>query len=92
MSKRGQNARILTVHAGTDAVAKHGNQVNDFYLGMYGLLAGLGLIGLMGSAWIFLLKVVPKSASVLHERLLKTVMAAPLSFFTSTDTGITTNR
>jgi hypothetical protein len=83
---------MLTIHAGTDAVAKHGNEVNDFYLGMYGLLASLGLIGLMGSAWIFLLKVVPKSASVLHERLLKTVMAAPLSFFTSTDTGITTNR
>ena len=76
----------------TDAVAKRGNEVNGFYLGIYTLLAGLGLVGLMGGAWEFLLKVVPKTASVLHERLLRTVMAAPLSFFTSTDTGTTTNR
>lgn len=76
----------------TDAVATQGNEVNGFYLGMYTLLAGLGIVGLMGGAYVFLLKVVPKTASVLHERLLRTVMAAPLSFFTSTDTGTTTNR
>lgn len=35
---------------------------------------------------------VPKSAEVLHQRLLDTVMGAPLSFFTSTDTGTTINR
>jgi ATP-binding cassette, subfamily C (CFTR/MRP), member 1 len=83
---------ILITLIGTDAVAKHGNEVNDFYLGMYTLLAGLGLLGLISSAYVFLLKVVPRTASVLHERLLTTVMAAPLSFFTTTDTGITTNR
>ena len=76
----------------TDAVAADGNEVNNYWLGMYTLLAGLGIIGLMGGAYQFLLKVVPKTASVLHERLLRTVMAAPLSFFTSTDTGTTTNR
>ena len=84
--------RILIVLTGTDAVAARGNEVNNFYLGMYTLLAGLGMFGLVGGAYQFLLKVVPKTASVLHERLLKTVMAAPLSFFTSTDTGTTTNR
>jgi ATP-binding cassette subfamily C (CFTR/MRP) protein 1 len=76
----------------TDAVAAHGNEVNDYYLGMYTLLASLGLVGLMCGACQFMLKVVPKTALVLHERLLRTVMAAPLSFFTSTDTGTTTNR
>jgi ATP-binding cassette subfamily C (CFTR/MRP) protein 1 len=76
----------------TDAVAARGNEANGFYLEMYTLLASLGLAGLMGGAYVFLLKVVPKTASVLHERLLRTVMAAPLSFFTSTDTGTTTNR
>ncbi|KAF7905843.1 hypothetical protein EAF00_000122 [Botryotinia globosa] len=34
----------------------------------------------------------PKSAKVLHQRLLDSVMGAPLSFFTATDTGTTTNR
>ncbi|KAG0646471.1 abc multidrug transporter B [Hyphodiscus hymeniophilus] len=76
----------------TDAVATQGNAANSFYLGIYSLLAGLGLVGLMGGAYWFMLKVVPKTASVLHERLLRTVMAAPLSFSTSTDIGTTTNR
>jgi ABC-type multidrug transport system fused ATPase/permease subunit len=76
----------------TDAVAAHGNSVNGYYLGLYALLAVLGLFSLLGGAHVFLLKVVPKTSSVLHERLLRTVMAAPLSFFTSTDTGTTTNR
>lgn len=34
----------------------------------------------------------PKSAEGLHRNLLQTVMAAPLSFFTATDTGEITNR
>ena len=76
----------------TDAVATQGNEVNSFYLGMYSLLAGLGLIGLMGGAYQMVIKIVPRTAPVLHERLLRTVIAAPLSFFTSTDTGTTTNR
>lgn len=76
----------------TNAVEKEGNRVNGFYLGMYGLLTGVGTFGLMGGAWHLLLNMVPKSASVLHARLLRTVMDAPLSFFTSTDTGTTINR
>jgi ATP-binding cassette subfamily C (CFTR/MRP) protein 1 len=35
---------------------------------------------------------VPRTGRILHERLLKVVMHAPLSFFTSTDTGQTINR
>lgn len=77
---------------GTRAVAARGNEVNNFYLGIYGLLAGLGTIGIMGAAWQQLISMVPKSAEVLHSRLLNTVMGAPLSFFTSTDIGTTTNR
>lgn len=59
---------------------------------MYGLLSGLAMIGLVGGANQILSWMVPRSANVLHERLLKTVMNAPLSFFTSTDIGTTTNR
>ena len=37
-------------------------------------------------------KSVNPQSIILHERLLNTVMAAPLSFFTSTDVGTTLNR
>ncbi|RFU28601.1 hypothetical protein B7463_g7731, partial [Scytalidium lignicola] len=76
----------------TDAIRIQGNEVNGFYMGIYAMLAGLSNSGLIFGTGQFFLKVIPESALVLHERLLKTVMAAPLYFFTSTDTGITTNR
>ena len=76
----------------TDAIAMNGNAVNTFYLGIYGLLAGISTLGLMGSAWQYLVNMLPKSAERLHRTLLQTVMSAPLSFFTKTDTGEITNR
>lgn len=82
----------LIVTYWTDAVAIHGNEVNAEYLGLYTLLSGLGMIGLLSGGYTFQILVVPKTARLLHERLLRTVMAAPLSFFTLTDTGTTTNR
>ena len=76
----------------TEAVAVNGNSVNAFYLGMYGLLAGISTLGLMGAAWQYLIIMLPNSAGRLHKSLLQTVMAAPLSFFTATDTGEIANR
>lgn len=73
-------------------MAARGNEVNGFYLGMYALLSGLATASLTLAAVELIMYIVPKTAEVLHERLLKTVMAAPLSFFTSTDIGTTTNR
>jgi ABC-type bacteriocin/lantibiotic exporter with double-glycine peptidase domain len=87
-----QQLTNLIVTYWTDAVAVHGNKVNAEYLGLYTLLSGLEIIGLVGGGYSFQILVVPKTALVLHERLLRTVMAAPLSFFTLTDTGTTTNR
>ena len=82
----------LTKLIGTSAVAKRGNEVNNFYIGMYALLSGLATFSLLLAALELVLYMVPKSSQVLHERLLRTVMGAPLSFFTSTDIGTTTNR
>ena len=76
----------------TDAVAVRGNAVNGFYLGIYGSLAALAITGLVGGCYYLILSIVPRSSAVLHARLLHTVMGAPLSFFTTTDTGTTTNR
>jgi ATP-binding cassette subfamily C (CFTR/MRP) protein 1 len=76
----------------TRDVVVYGNSVNAFYLGLYGLLTGLAVAGITGSVAQLALKMVPKSAEILHSRLLSTVMGAPLVFFTKTDTGAITNR
>ena len=76
----------------TRAVESQGNEVNAFYLGLYAMVTITGMFALCVSIYILALRMVPSSARVLHERLLNTVMGAPLSFFTTTDTGITTNR
>ncbi|OIW33171.1 P-loop containing nucleoside triphosphate hydrolase protein [Coniochaeta ligniaria NRRL 30616] len=65
---------------------------NSFYLGLYGLLSGLALLTITSGAYMFLIIMVPLSSEVLHARLLRTVINAPLSFFSKTDVGVTTNR
>ena len=64
----------------------------DMYLAVYALFAIMGQSCLCIVIWFFLLKAVPRSGERLHRMLLDTVIRAPLSFFVSTDTGITTNR
>lgn len=76
----------------TDALSTHGSEVNALYLGLYGMLAGVGTIFWVVATYHFFLFLVPVSAEKLHARLLGAVMNAPLYFFTSTDTGVTTNR
>lgn len=67
-------------------------KTNNFYLGFYGMLSALALLALTGGAHFFLIFMVPLSSEVLHARLLRTVIGAPLFFFSSTDIGVTTNR
>ncbi|KAF5878883.1 putative abc multidrug protein [Botrytis fragariae] len=76
----------------TRAVAVEGNKANPYWLGIYGMLSAIALIGFVAGISHLTLYMVPKSAKVLHQRLLDSVMGAPLSFFTATDTGTTTNR
>lgn len=76
----------------TGSVAEHGNEVNAFYVGSYGLLSGLATILFTCGCYHFFLSVVPTSAETLHARLFRAVMSAPSHFFISTDTGATTNR
>ncbi|KAJ5182197.1 hypothetical protein N7449_012344 [Penicillium cf. viridicatum] len=82
----------LVVSLWTKAYATSGDEVNPLYLGLYGMIAGIGAIFWNVSVYHFFLYVVPGSAEKLHAGLLRSVMDAPLSFFTSTDTGVTTNR
>ena len=62
------------------------------YIGVYGMLAGMGMIALPISIWVMFLRVVPKTANNLHWTLLQTVMRAPLSYFSTTSTGVILNR
>ena len=75
-----------------EAVQSEGTSVNALYLGLYGMLALTTTAGLVGGGYHFVLYFSARSAETLHARLLKSVMNAPLAFFTSVDIGTTTNR
>ncbi|KAI9691603.1 MAG: hypothetical protein M1822_007674 [Bathelium mastoideum] len=68
------------------------NQNLGYWLGIYGFLGGIALICLVLSCWQLIITMVPRSAENFHWMLLKTVLGAPMSFFATTDTGITINR
>lgn len=62
------------------------------YLPIYIVLAAASNSLVATSIWLMFLRIMPKSAARLHKILLDTVMAAPLSFFSATDSGETLNR
>ncbi|MCJ1286054.1 hypothetical protein MMC26_005396 [Xylographa opegraphella] len=74
------------------AETSHPGLYTDMYLGLYGILAGLAVLGLVGLFCVMLLFACPKSSIRLHKVLLDTVMAAPYCWFTATDSGVTLNR
>lgn len=74
------------------ANAQRPNQKLGYYLGIYAMLGVMGLISLIISCWQIIITMVPQSGENFHHRLLKTVLAAPLTFFSTTDTGVTLNR
>lgn len=82
----------LLVKSWVSALKAHGSAVNTFYLGLYALVSIITAFALVGGAYHLLMFFAPRSAQTLHKRLLKSVMHAPLSFFTSVDTGTTMNR
>ncbi|KAJ5968505.1 ABC transporter integral membrane type 1 [Penicillium viridicatum] len=76
----------------TDAAQESGQATNNYYLGLFGMLTGLAVLGITGAAYFFLVVMVALSSEVLHARLLHSVMNAPVAFFSRTDVGVTTNR
>lgn len=56
------------------------------------MLGVMGLASLIVSCWQIIIIMVPQSGENFHHRLLKTVLAAPLTFFSTTNTGVTLNR
>ncbi|KAK1504420.1 uncharacterized protein CCOS01_16872 [Colletotrichum costaricense] len=76
--------RIWTEHGTNDRPAMH--------FGIY-VMFGLLCIVLNGASLGFwMLLAIPRSANHLHQTLLQAALAAPLYFFTTTDSGVTLNR
>lgn len=75
-----------------DAVDHKENRSVSFYLGIYAALQTGFLVSLFIGARHVASTMVVRSGRWLHAQLIRTVSAAPLSFFVSTDAGITLNR
>ncbi|KAJ5901474.1 hypothetical protein N7495_002002 [Penicillium taxi] len=88
----GDKMTALVLSFWTDTGEEPGQATNDYYLGLFGMLTGLAVLGITGTAYFYLVVMVPLSSEVLHARLLHSVMNAPVAFFSRTDVGVTTNR
>jgi ATP-binding cassette, subfamily C (CFTR/MRP), member 1 len=62
------------------------------FIVIIGVTATISLISLASLVWFVFLDIIPRASNGLHQRLLNTVLSAPLSFFTRTDSGTTLNR
>ncbi|GLA02364.1 hypothetical protein AnigIFM60653_001767 [Aspergillus niger] len=65
---------------------KHPYKDLGMYLGVYALLAVMAELTHMMS------NMIPRASRKLHKILLRTVLNAPISFFHTTDSGVTTNK
>ncbi|KAM3077467.1 hypothetical protein ACMFMG_006808 [Clarireedia jacksonii] len=63
-----------------------------YWLGFYGLFAFLAVAFTSLVCYHLSLNMVTKSANNLHEKILTAAMHAPLTFFATTDSGVTLNR
>ncbi|KAG2419513.1 hypothetical protein HFD88_004309 [Aspergillus terreus] len=62
------------------------------FLGVYFALAIGAISNYSSSIWSMMISIVPVPAAKLHWQLLDSVLHAPMSFFSSVDSGITLNR
>ncbi|KUJ23459.1 putative ABC multidrug transporter [Mollisia scopiformis] len=63
----------------------------DFYVGIYALLQISFLLTFGALGWVLLVVTMKRSGAYLHRDALRTLMHAPLQFFTRTDQGVITN-
>ncbi|KAK0716329.1 ABC transporter [Lasiosphaeris hirsuta] len=64
----------------------------EYWLGVYAILGFVAIVCLFVSCWQMIITMVPKSGENFHLALLKAVLSAPMSFFVTTDSGVTLNR
>lgn len=76
----------------TTAVEKNPDTSSAQYLGTYAALQVLAVVWFAVLIWFGLINIAAKAGVTLHQRLLTATLRAPLSLFTSTDTGVMTTR
>jgi hypothetical protein len=74
-----------------DVYSKHPNHPFAYYAGIYALLQICALISLLLLGIAVIIISVKRAGASLHKDALRTLIRAPLSFFTATDTGVVTN-
>ncbi|KAG8410598.1 hypothetical protein J3459_017074 [Metarhizium acridum] len=62
------------------------------YFGVYAFFLAMCPVLIGFECWVMFVKIIPKSAQVLHWTLLSTVLRAPLSLFVTMDSGDIMNR
>ncbi|KAH7327434.1 P-loop containing nucleoside triphosphate hydrolase protein [Rhexocercosporidium sp. MPI-PUGE-AT-0058] len=63
-----------------------------FYMGGYLVIAFIAWLSTTCQAWATTIVIATKSGAVLHDRLLTSIIGAPLSYFSETDIGVMLNR
>lgn len=84
--------QAVLLHIWTKAETHHPGMYTDMYMGLYALLSVVALIGIGGLLCVTLLFAGPYASINLHQKLLRTVLQAPYSWFVATDSGVTLNR
>lgn len=70
----------------------HPNTNIQYYLSIYAALPILEIGSLVLICWMLVMRMAPNAGRTLHQRLVTSVLDAPMVFFTSTDTGTIINR
>lgn len=68
------------------------NKRHGYYLGIYAMIQIMSQMILALFVWYTIIYMAVKAGSRFHQRALITVMAAPLTFFSTVDVGVTVNR
>ncbi|KAJ5158845.1 ABC transporter integral membrane type 1 [Penicillium coprophilum] len=71
---------------------EHHKQEIGHYLGIYAMLGCIAMLALIVGSCQMIITMVPKSGESFHRKLLTTVLAAPMLFFSTTDSGSILNR
>ncbi|ETS86194.1 hypothetical protein PFICI_00022 [Pestalotiopsis fici W106-1] len=69
-----------------------GNSTTTYYIMGYICFSVVSWVTTSAQAWVVLMRLAPQSGAGIHDRLLKIIMSAPLSFFSTTDNGSILNR
>ncbi|CAI7602046.1 unnamed protein product [Penicillium glandicola] len=74
-----------------DTSSAHPIHSNGYYAGIFALLQICALLALVFLGILLFIVAVKKAGASLHQDALRTLIQAPLYFFTTTDTGVVTN-